>query len=142
MKVPADLAAIKLDLEPNWDRDYDEAGTFSFVLRIPGSTSTRTFYFHYAYDDAKAPSGCDDYQKWLADTHHFTITVGRQRGGSCYVEGTDDKGVPSFRYHIIYGGKPLTCWGSQYKDAANNPLGDLRDKVVMSGKKICETLAL
>ena len=32
---PADLAAIKMDLEPNWDRDYDTAGTISFVLRVP-----------------------------------------------------------------------------------------------------------
>jgi hypothetical protein len=142
VKVPPELAAIKLDLEPNWDRDVDEAGTFSFALNVPNSATTRTFTFHYGYDDSKAPNGCDDYQKWLTETQHFSVTVARQRGGSCYVEGNDSKAVPSFRFHVVYGGKPLTCWGTQYKDAASNPLGDLRDKVVMSGKKICETLAL
>jgi hypothetical protein len=142
VKVSPELAAIKLDLEPNWDRDSVDAGTFSFVLKVPNSATTRTFVFHYGYDDAKAPSGCDEYSKWFGTAQHFTVSVARQRGGSCYVEGLDSAAVPSFRYHVLYGGKPLTCWGPQYKDAADNPLGDLRDKVVMSGKKICETLAL
>jgi hypothetical protein len=142
VKVSPELAAIKLDLEPNWDRDSVDAGTFSFMLKVPNSATTRTFVFHYGYDDAKAPSGCDEYSKWFGTAQHFTVSVARQRGGSCYVEGLDSAAVPSFRYHVLYGGKPLTCWGPQYKDAADNPLGDLRDKVVMSGKKICETLAL
>ena len=34
------------------------------------------------------------------------------------------------------------CRGSLYKDAASTALGDLRDKVLMQAKKICETLAL
>jgi hypothetical protein len=41
-----------------------------------------------------------------------------------------------------YGGKRLLCHGSLYKDPASAALGDLRDKVLMQAKKICETLAL
>jgi hypothetical protein len=142
VKVPSDLAAIKLNLEPNWDRDVDEAGTISFVLRISQSGDTRTFSFHYGYDDPKAPADCDDYAKWLNDGKKLNVTLHRQRGGACYIEGLDDKGVAVFRDHVTYGGRALYCGGPQYKDPVNNPLGDLRDSVVMAGKKICETLAL
>ena len=50
--------------------------------------------------------------------------------------------MPSFRYLVNYGGKHLICYGTLYKDPASNQLGDLRDKVLMQAKKICETLAL
>jgi hypothetical protein len=70
------------------------------------------------------------------------VTLDRQRGAAWYLEGTDGNGSPAFRYRIIYGGKQLICYGSLYKDSASNPLGDLRDKVVMAAKKICETLTL
>ncbi len=49
------LRAIKLDMEPNWDRDYETAGTLSFVLKVPNTTDTRLFSFHYGYDLAGAP---------------------------------------------------------------------------------------
>jgi hypothetical protein len=140
--VPADLAAIKLDLEPNWDRDFDEAGTISFVLKVPPGNDTRLFSFHYGYDPAGAPVDRDAYKKWLADQKILTPTLDRQRGAAWYLEGTDGNNAPAFRYRVTYGGKQLVCWGSLYKDAASNPLGDLRDKVVMAAKKICETLTL
>jgi hypothetical protein len=141
-KVPGDLAAIKFDLEPNWDRDYDGAGTFGFELKIPNTTNTRVFFFHYGYDDPKAPVDRDQYLKWIADAKIFTPTLNRQRGAAWYLEGTDSTGIPTFRYLINYGGKHLICYGSLYKDAASNALGDLRDKVLMQAKKICETLTL
>ncbi len=44
---------------------------------------------------------------------------------------------------VTYGGKRLVCFGSLYKDKVATALGpDLRDKVVNTAKKICETLAL
>jgi hypothetical protein len=141
-KVPAELAAIKLDLEPNWDRDYDGAGTFGFELKVPNTHDTRVFFFHYGYDDAKAPADRDQYLRWVADAKLLTPTLDRQRGAAWYLEGTDPAGAHAFRYVINYGGKHLICYGSQYKDAASNALGDLRDKVVMQAKKICETLSL
>ena len=141
-KDPPEIAAIKFDLEPNWDRDYDGAGTFGFELKIPNTTSTRVFYFHYGYDDPKAPVDRDQYLKWIADAKILTPTLNRQRGAAWYLEGTDASGVPMFRYLINYGGKHLICYGSLYKDAASNALGDLRDKVLMQAKKICETLTL
>ena len=63
--------------------------------------------------------------------------MNRQRGGACYVESDS-----MFRYLVNYGGKHLICYGSLYKDAASSQLGDLRDKVVMAAKKICETMSL
>jgi hypothetical protein len=129
-------------MEPNWTRDHDEAGTISFALVISQSGETRTFVFHYGYDDPKAPAPCDDYAKWATDSKTIAATLHRQRGGACYVEGVDTKGVESFRVHVTYGGKALWCGGSVYKDPIYKPLGDLRDKVVDSGKKICQTLAL
>ena len=112
------------------------------MLKVPNSATTRVFSFHYNYDDPKAPTACEDYKKWLADGKSFAVTLDRQRGGACYFEGTDDKGVASFRFHVTFGGKPLVCGGPLYKDAASNALGDLRDKVVAAAKQICGTLAL
>ncbi len=143
VQVPGDLAAIKLDLEPNWDRDYDQAGTISFVLKVPATNDTRLFAFHYGYDDSRAPSDRDLYKKFLADQKVLNVTLDRQRGSAWYLEGTDGTGTPSFRYLVTYGGKRLVCFGPLYKDPASTALGpDLRDKVVMTAKKICETLAL
>jgi len=70
------------------------------------------------------------------------VTRNRQKGGACYLEGTDQGGVVAFRMLLTYGGKRLMCHGSLYKDSASAALGDLRDKVLMQAKKICETLAL
>ena len=141
-KVPADLAAIKFDLEPNWDRDYDGPGTFGFVLKIPNTTDTRVFSFHYGYDDPKAPADCDEYKTWVGDAKSVTVTLERQRGAACYIEGTDAGNEPVFLYHLVYGGKHLLCYGLLYKDAADNKLGNLRDEVLMQAKKICETITL
>jgi hypothetical protein len=142
VKPPPEIAAIKMDLEPNWFRDLGEAATISFVLDVPNTGQTKLFAFHYGYDPASAPADRDAYKKWLADQKILNVTLDRQRGAAWYLEGTDGNGAPAFRYRITYGGKQLICYGSLYKDAASNPLGDLRDKVVMAGKKICETLTL
>ena len=142
VKPPPEIAAIKMDLEPNWFRDLGEAATISFVLDVPNTGQTKLFAFHYGYDPATAPADRDAYKKWLADQKILNVTLDRQRGAAWYLEGTDGHGAPAFRYRITYGGKQLICYGSLYKDAAFNPLGDLRDKVVMAGKKICETLTL
>jgi hypothetical protein len=134
VKPPGDLAAIKFDLEPNWERDYGEAGTFSLVVKVPNTEDTRVFSVQYGYDDPNAPVDCDQYRKFLEDNKIMSVTVNRQRGGACYVESAS-----VFRYLVNYGGKRLMCRGSLYKDSG---LGDLRDKVLMQAKKICETLAL
>jgi hypothetical protein len=140
---PADLAAIKLDLEPNWDRDFDTAGTISFVLRVPNSSDTRLFSFNYGYDYPGAPSDRDAYKKFLSDHRVLDVTLDRQRGAAWYLEGTDAAGQPAFRYLVVYGGKRLVCYGSLYKTHEATALGpDLRDKVVATAKKICETIAL
>jgi hypothetical protein len=142
VKPSAEQAAIKLDLEPNWDRDVGEAGTISFVLKVPNTEDTRLFSFRYGYDPDSAPADRDAYMKWLADQKILNVTLNRQRGAAWYLEGTDGNGSPAFRYLVNYGGKHLICYGSLYKDAASNQLGDLRDKVVMAAKKICETMTL
>lgn len=142
VKPSAELAAIKMDLEPNWVRDVGEAGTISFVLDVPNSTDTRVFSFHYGYDPAGAPDDRDAYMKWLADNKLLSVSLNRQRGAAWYLEGTDGSGAPAFRTLVMFGGKHLVCWGTLYKDAASNPLGDLRDKVVMTAKQICGTMAL
>ncbi len=143
VRVPAELAAIKLSLLPNWDRDLDAAGTFQYVVRIKGTQSTKTFSFRYGYDDPKAPSDRDLYKKYLQDAK---VMVGeirdRQRGSAWFLEGTDAFGLPVFRYVVLYGGKRLICYGSLYKDAASSRLGDDRDQTVIQAKQICETLAL
>ena len=137
MKPSADLAAIKFDLEPNWERDVGKAGTFSLVLKVPSSNDTRVFSVRYGYEDQSAPVDCDQYRKFLEDKKLMAPTLNRQRSGTCYIESKT-----AFRYLVNYGGKRLMCEGSLYKDAASASLGDLRDKVLMQAKKICETLAL
>jgi hypothetical protein len=140
---PADVAAIKLDMEPNWDRDFETAGTISFVLRVPSSSETRVFSFNYGYDFPGAPNDRDAYKKFLADRRVLDVTLDRQRGAAWYLEGNDDAGQPAFRYLVLYGGKRLVCYGSLYKTREATALGpDLRDKVVSAAKKICETIAL
>ena len=143
VKVSADLAAIKLSLLPNWDRDLDEAGTFQYVVRIKGTQTTKTFSFRYGYDDPRAPADRDQYKKYLQDTRALTGEIkDRQRGAAWFLEGTDASGLPAFRYVVLYGGKRLICYGSLYKDAESNRLGDDRDQTLIQAKQICETLAL
>ena len=137
------LGAIKMDMEPNWDRDYETAGTLSFVLKVPNSTDTREFIFHYGYDLTNAPTDREAYKKFLADQKVLNVTLDRQRGAAWYLEGTDPNNNPTFRMEVTFGGKRLVCYGSQYKDKESAAFGpDLRDKVVNTAKKICETLAL
>jgi len=143
VKVPADLAAIKLSLLPNWDRDVDEAGTFQYVVRIKGTQGTKTFSFRYGYDDARAPTDREQYKKYLHDSNVLMGEIkDRQRGSAWFLEGADASGLPAFRYVVLYGGKRLICYGSLYKDADANRLGDDRDQTVIQAKQICETLAL
>lgn len=140
---PPELAAIKLDMEPNWDRDFATAGTISFVLRVPGSSDTRVFAFNYGYDYPGAPNDRDAYKKFLADRRVLDVTLDRQKGAAWYLEGNDAAGQPAFRYLVLYGGKRLVCYGSLFKTREATALGpDLRDKVVSTAKKICETIAL
>jgi len=137
------LGAVKLDMEPNWDRDYETPGTISFVLKVPNTNDTRVFAFHYGYDLNGAPTDREAYKKFLADQKQLNVTLDRQRGAAWYLEGTDNNGNPGFRMLVTYGGKRLVCYGSLYKDKESTALGpDLRDKVVNTAKKICETLAL
>ena len=143
VKVPPDLAAIKLSLLPNWDRDIDQAGTFQYVVRIKGTQSTKTFTFHYGYDDPRAPTDREQYKKFLQDSKALNGDLrDRQRGSAWFLEGSDASGLPAFRYMVLYGGKRLICYGSLYKDADANRLGDDRDQTVIQAKQICETLAL
>jgi len=143
VRVPAELAAIKLSLLPNWDRDVDEAGTFQYVVRIKGTQNTKTFVFRYGYDDAKAPADRDQYKKYLQDSRLLGGELkDRQRGSAWFLEGVDATGSPAFRYVVLYGGKRLICYGSLYKDAESGKLGDDRDQTVIQAKQICETLAL
>ena len=143
VKVSADLAAIKLSLLPNWDRDVDAAGTFQYVVRIKGTQSTKKFLFRYGYDDPKAPTDREQYKKYLQDSKALMGEIkDRQRGSAWFLEGTDASGLPAFRYMVLYGGKRLICYGSLYKDADANRLGDDRDQTVIQAKQICETLAL
>ena len=116
-------------------------GTFSLLVRVPGSDDARVFSVEYGYEDQNAPFDCDGYRKFLEDKGVMRVTLNRQRGAACYIEG-DAGGVASYRMVLTYGGKRLMCHGSLYKDAASSALGDLRDKVLTQGKKICETLAL
>ena len=138
------LGAIKMDMEPNWDRDFETPGTISFVLKVPNTNDTRVFNFHYGYDVTGAPTDRDAYKKFLADQKVLNVTLDRQRGAAWYLEGTDGStNNPAFRMEVTYGGKRLVCYGSLYKDKESTAFGpDLRDKVVNTAKKICETLAL
>jgi hypothetical protein len=142
VKPAPDVAAIKFELEPNWERDMGEAGTFSLVVKIPNTEDTRVFMVRYGYEDAAAPIDCDLYRKYLEDRGSMKVSLNRQSGGACYIEGTDQGGVIAYRFLVNYGGKRLMCHGSLYKDQASAALGDLRDKVLIQAKKICETLAL
>jgi len=143
VKVPGDLAAIKLSLLPNWDRDIGEAGTFQYVVRIKGTQGTKTFSFHYGYEDPRAPVDREQYKKYLQDSRSLVGEIKeRQRGSAWYLEGSDAAGAPAFRYVVLYGGKRLICYGSLYKDAESNRLGDDRDQTLIQAKQICETLAL
>ncbi len=147
VKPPADLAAIKLSLLPNWDRDYGEAGTISLVVKVQGTDQTRVFAFRYGYEDPKAPADRDAYKKWLADNGILKAPAGgtlidRQRGGSWYLEGVDGSGAPMFRNVVVYGGKKLICGGSLYRDAVSNQLNDIRDKTIIQAKEICGDLGL
>jgi hypothetical protein len=125
-------------MEPNWDRDIGEAGTISLVVR----GSAKPFSFAYGYDDPKAPADRDQYKKWLGDQRLLSVTLDRQRGAAWYLEGTDGNGAPAFRYLVNYGGKKLICGGVLYKDAESNKLGDIRDRVIIQAKQICESMSL
>jgi len=143
VKVSAELAAVKLSLLPNWDRDIGQAGTFQYVVRIKGTQNTKTFTFRYGYDDPRAPADHEQYKKYLQDTRALTGEIrDRQRGAAWFLEGSDAAGMPAFRYVVLYGGKRLICYGSLYKDADSSRLGDDRDQTLIQAKQICETLAL
>ena len=142
VKPPANIAAIKLTLEPNWDRDVGEAATISLVVKVPGSTDKRVFSFRYGYEDKSAPKDREAYKKWLGENKVLTVKLDRQRGGAWYLEGHDATGASAFRMIVTYGGHKLFCGGSLYRDPASNKLGDIRDSVVGQAKKICETIAL
>lgn len=142
VKPPAEIAAIKLSLSPNWDRDVGEAATISLVVKVPGRDESRVFAFRYGYEDPKAPTDRDAYKKWLADNKIFTVNVDRQRGAAWYLEGVDGAGAPAFRFLVNYGGKKLICGGLLYKDPISNQLGDIRDKTVIQAKEICESVTL
>lgn len=142
VKPSPELAAIKLSLEPNWERDIGEAGTISLVVRVPNKDEGRVFSFQYGYEDPKAPLDREAYKQWLADSKILTPKLDRQRGAAWYLEGPDSAGRPWFRVVVNYGGKKLICGGALYKDAASNQLGDLRDKTLIQAKSICESLSL
>ena len=142
MKPSAEVAAIKLSLLPNWERDVGEAGTISFQLKVPGKSDVKVFVFHYGYEQANAPGDREQYKKWLADNKILSVGMDRQRSSAWYLEGVDGNGQASFRMLVIYGGKKLVCGGSLYKDPGSNALGDLRDQTIIQAKQICETLAL
>ncbi len=130
-----ELAAIKLSLKPNWDRDVEEPGTISLIVK----GANVTFKFRYGYEDPKAPADRDAYKKFLADSGALKVLMDRQSGAAWYLEGTDASSHAAFRIVVNYGGKRLVCFGSLYKDSG---LGDLRDDVLVDAKKICETIQL
>jgi hypothetical protein len=130
-----ELRAIKLSLQPNWDRDVVEAGSISLFEK----NTNATFKFNYGYEDAKAPTDRDAYKKFLADSKVITARADRQSGAAWYIEGTDGSGRAAFRVVVTYGGKRLVCYGSLYKDS---PHGDLRDVVLIQAKQICESIQL
>ena len=51
-----------MDLEPNWERDLGEAGTFSLVVKVQNTDETRVFLARYGYEDDAAPVDCDLYR--------------------------------------------------------------------------------
>jgi len=133
--MTAELRAIKLSLEPNWDRDQIEAGSISLYEK----NANATFKFNYGYEDPKAPTNRDAYKKYLTDSGVLKVLADRQSAAAWYIEGTDAAGKPAFRVVVTYGGKRLVCYGSLYKDSG---LGDLRDSVLLQAKKICESIQL
>src|SRR5207248_1910351 len=108
VKVPGDLAAIKFELLPNWERDVAEPGTFQLSVKR-ASGEPKVFTFSYGYDDPKLPVDHEQYKKALADAKLFTVNEkgDRQRGAAWYLEGVDGNGAPAFRYLVTYGGKRL-----------------------------------
>ena len=134
-KVSPELAAIKLSLQPNWDRDIGDPATISLVVKRPSGDPV-VFSFTYGYDDPRAPADRDAYIQFLGEQKLLTVKVNRQRGSAWYLEGTDAQG-PAFRYLVNYGGKHLVCYGSLYKDPASAGMGDIRDEVINQAKKIC-----
>jgi hypothetical protein len=140
--VPAELAAIKFGMLPNWERDVQDAGTLSLGVKIPGGGASAIFVFRYGYEDASAPADRDAYKKWLSDKRLLTVRQDRQAGSSWFLEGNDGSGNPAFRVVVNWSGKKLVCYGSLYKDAESNRLGDLRDQTIIQAKQICETVAL
>ncbi|HVK88508.1 MAG TPA: hypothetical protein VM513_30530 [Kofleriaceae bacterium] len=139
MKVSAELAAIKLSLLPNWERDVGEGGTISLFVNVQRTGQSERFKFHYGYEDAGAPQDREAYKKFLADTKVLRVSTDRQRGTAWLLEGRDPSGSQAFRMVVVYGGKRLVCYGSLYKDSA---LGDFRDEVLTQAKKICESISL
>jgi hypothetical protein len=142
VKLTPELAAIKFELLPNWLRDDVAPATFSLVLNIPKTGDRKTFTFHYGYDLPNAPVDREQYKKLLGDQRVLAVTLDRQRGGAWYLEGTDASGSRAFRFVVKWGDKRIVCYGSAYHDAEHDPLGDLRDEVVVQAKKICESMSL
>ena len=142
VNVPAELAAIKLGMLPNWERDVQDAGTLSLAVKIPGRSESAVFVFRYGYEDASAPADREAYKKWLADKRLLNVRQDRQSASSWYLEGADGSGNPAFRFVVSWGGKKLICYGSLYRDPESSKLGDLRDQTVVQAKQICETVAL
>jgi hypothetical protein len=140
--VPADLAAIKFGMLPNWERDVQAAGTLSLAVKIPGRGDSAVFVFRYGYEAADAPKERDKYKAWLAEKRLLTVRQDRQASGAWILEGDDGRGNPAFRVVVNWGERKLICYGSLYRDAASNRLGDLRDQTVLQAKQICETVAL
>jgi len=140
--VPADLAAVKFGMLPNWERDVQDAGTISLAVKIPGRNDSAVFVFRYGYEDPGAPADRDAYKKWLADKRLLTVRQDRQAGSSWFLEGNDGSGTPAFRVVVNWGGKKLICYGSLYRDGESNKLGDLRDQTIIQAKQICESIAL
>jgi hypothetical protein len=140
--VPAELAAIKFGMLPNWERDVRDAGTLSLAVKFPGRDESAVFVFRYGYEDASAPADRDAYRKWLGDKGRLTVRQDRQAGAAWFLEGNDGRGNPAFRVVVNWGGKRLICYGSLYRDAASSRLGDLRDQTIIQAKQICETISL
>lgn len=139
---PAELAKIKLQLGPNWQRDTEGPGTISYTLNEPALGQPVMFVFEYGYELESAPVDREAYKKWLVDNKILTNLLDRQRGVSWYIEGTDGGGKPAFRYVAQFGPKKLICGGSLYRDAELNRFKDHRNEIVSRGKQICETVAL
>jgi hypothetical protein len=140
--VPADLAAIKFGMLPNWERDVQDAGTISLAVKIPGRGTSAVFVFRYGYEDPSAPAEREAYKKWLTEKRLLAVRQDRQSSSAWYLEGSDSSGRPAFRFVVNWGGKRLICYGSLYRDAESNQLGDLRDQTVIQAKQICETISL